>query len=305
MAQLPTHADGLLVVISFKTLDLDRFMKPIFSVLLFFAVANVSYVGAVNAQSKYDAKIDTKSDYEFVATVNGAPITRGLLDLNIKALINQGQKNTPELRQVIKEELINKELIAQEATKQGIAKEIDFPDQITQMKQNLLLQAYVDDYFTKNPITESRMREEYDRQRKLMGDGSTGTQYRLSQILVSNETDALDLIRRIQKGELFGKLAQEYSQDQASKVQGGSLGWVMSGQVIPAVATAMANLPKGGISQTPIQIQSGWIILKLDDKKGFKIPNFEESKPQIRQAIVQQFIAETVKNLRTNARIVQ
>lgn len=270
-------------------------------VISFFILAATASVSNLSAQTKVEAK----SDYEFVATVNGSPITQGLLNLNIRNLINQGQKDSPELRQAIKEDLINKELIAQEATKLGLAKEIDFADQVTQLKQNLLLQAFLEDHFKKEPITDSKMREEYDRQRKLMGEGSNGTQYRLSQILVSNETDALDLIRRIQKGELFGKLAQEYSIDASSKTQGGSLGWLMPGQVIPGVANAISTMPKGAITTTPIQTPAGWVILKLDDKRPFKIPSFEEAKPQIRQAIVQQYIAETVKNLRTNARIVQ
>ena len=283
-------------------------MKKILPIYLF-ALAAMASTSNLCAQSKSEAiteaKDEPKTDYEFFATVNGSPITQGLLNLNIRTLVNQGQKDTPELRQAIKEDLINKELIAQEAIKLGLSKEIDFPDQITQLKQNLLLQAYLEDHFKKDPITDSKMREEYERQRKLMGDGSNGTQYHLSQILVSNETDALDLIRRIQKGELFGKLAQEYSMDNGSKAQGGSLGWIMPGQVIPSVASAIPALSKGGITQTPIQTPSGWVILKLDDKRAFKIPSFEEAKPQIRQAIVQQYIAETVKNLRTNARIVQ
>jgi peptidyl-prolyl cis-trans isomerase C len=258
-----------------------------------------------DSELKGEVKSESKLDYEFVATVNGSPITQGLLNLNIRALTNQGQKDTPELRQAIKEDLINKELIAQEAIKLGLAKEIDFPDQVTQLKQNLLLQAFVEEHFKKDPITEAKLREEYERQRKVMGEGSNATQYRLSQILVANETDALDLIRRIQKGELFGKLAQEYSVDQGSKAQGGSLGWVLPGQVIPAVASAISGLPKGAITNAPIQTPAGWVILKLDDKRAFKIPSFEEAKQQMRQAIVQQYIAETVKNLRANARIVQ
>jgi len=269
------------------------------------ALVSLAGVSHLSAQTKPDGKSEGKSDYEFVATVNGSPITQSLLNLNIRALTSQGQKDSPELRQAIKEDLINKELIAQEATKLGLEKEIDFSDQITQLKQNLLLQAFLENHFKKDPITDAKMREEYDRQRKLMGEGSNGTQYRLSQILVSNETDALDLIRRIQKGELFGKLAQEYSMDAGSKAQGGSLGWVMSGQVIPPVAAAIPNLAKGAITQTPIQTQAGWVILKLDDKRAFKIPSFDESKPQLRQAIVQQYIAEAVKGLRANARIVQ
>lgn len=248
---------------------------------------------------------ESNSGIELVATVNGTPITQSLINLNVRAVTSQGQKDTPELRQAIKEDLINKELIAQEATKLGLAKEIDFPDQVTQLKQNLLLQAFLEDHFKKDPITEAKMREEYDRQRKLMGEGSNGTQYRLSQILVSNETDAIDLMRRIQKGELFGKLAQEYSMDAGSKAQGGALGWVLPAQVIPAVANALPAMTKGSVSASPIQTPAGWVILKLDDKRPFKIPSFDEAKPQIRQAIVQQYLAEAVKSLRTNARIVQ
>lgn len=279
-------------------------MKKYLLISLFTLAVTANFFHAY-AQNKSDAKAETKSDYDFVATVNGVPITQGLLNLNVRVLISQGQKDSPELRQAIKEDLINKELIAQEATKLGLAKEIDFPDQVTQLKQNLLLQALLEDHFKKNPITDAKMREEYDRQRKLMGEGNNSTQYRLSQIVVSNETDALDLIRRIQKGELFGKLAQEYSLDTGSKAQGGSLGWVMQGQVIPGVANALPNMTKGSITATPIQTPAGWVILKLDDKRAFKIPSFEEAKPQLRQAIVQQYLAEAVKNLRTSARIVQ
>ena len=266
-----------------------------------FILAATVMVANVSAQTKSEAKVD----YEFVATVNGVPITQGLLNLNLKAVTNQGQKDTPELRQAIKEDLINKELIAQEAARLGLAKEIDFPDQVAQLKQNLLLQAFLEEHFKKNPITDAKMREEYDRQRKLMGEGSNATQYRLSQIVVSTETDAIDLIRRIQKGELFGKLAQEYSIDAASKAQGGSLGWVLPGQVIPAVSGALPSMGKGTVSANPIQTPVGWVIIKVDDKRPFKVPSFDEAKPQLRQALVQQYIAESVKTLRANARIAQ
>ncbi len=307
MGQQLTHEVGLLEVTSSEYLEKEigqMFMKRLIALGLLTIPGLISFSN-VQAQPKTDPKVEAKSDFEFVATVNGVAITQGLFNLNIRALTNQGQKDTPELRQGIKEDLINKELIAQEATRLGLANEIDFPDQVAQLKQNLLLQVFLENHFKKEPITDARMREEYDRQRKLMGEGNNSTQYRLSQILVSNETDALDLIRRIQKGELFGKLAQEYSADAASKAQGGSLGWVMPAQVIPVVASTIPTMAKGSITTTPIQTPAGWVILKLDDKRAFKIPSFEEAKPQIRQAIVQQYIAEAVKNLRANARIVQ
>jgi peptidyl-prolyl cis-trans isomerase C len=245
------------------------------------------------------------NNVDFFATVNGAPLTNGLLILNIKAAMAQGQKDSPELQKALKEELINRELLTQEAIKQGLDKDIDFRDQIAQLKQTLMIQAFLENHFQKNPISDARLREEFDRQKKLIGEGASASQYRLSQIIVSNETDAMDLIRRIQKGELFGKLAQEYSVDQASKVNGGQIGWVLPGQVVPQVANVIVNMNKGAVTNAPIQTQGGWVIVKVDDKRPFKLPTFDEAKPQLRQAIVQQYLAETVKKLRDSAKIVQ
>lgn len=247
----------------------------------------------------------TSEDYEFIASVNGAPISRGLLELNLKGAISQGQKDSPELRQTMKDELINRELIAQAAIKEGLEKNIDLPDQITQLKQTLLLQAYLENHFKKEPITDAKLREEYDRQRKLMGDGSSATQYKVSQIILSSESGALGVIARLQKGESFSKLAKETSIDNASKEQGGSVGWILPQQILRPIADVMVNLNKGGISNSPIQVQGGWVIIKLEDKRTMKLPTFEEAKNQLRQALVQQYLAESIKRLRETAKIVQ
>ena len=276
---------------------------------LAFAIAitglNIIPTALAQADAKAPANAEKKPDFEFVASVNGTAITQGLFNLTIRTLVNQGQADSPELRQAVKNDLINKELVAQEATRLGLANSIDFPDQMAQLRQNLLLQAFLENHFKKNPMTDAQLREEYDRQRKLMGDTSNAFQYRVSQIVVSTETDAMDLIRRLQKGELFGRLAQDFSLDTASKAQGGSLGWMMAGQVIPAVANVLPTMAKGAITPKPIQTPAGWVILKLDDKRAFKIPSFEESKPQLQQALVQQYLGQVIQGLRTNAKIVQ
>ena len=257
------------------------------------------------SQSSFAAdKASKTNDVDFFATVNGTPLTKGLLDLNVKAALAQGQKDSPELKNALKDELINRELLTQESIRQGLDKDIDFRDQIAQLKQTLMIQAFLENHFQKNPISDAKLREEYDRQRKLIGEGASATQYRLSQIIVSTETDAIDLTRRIQKGELFGKLAQEYSIDQASKANGGQIGWVLPGQVVPSVANVIVNLNKGAVTNAPIQTQGGWVIVKVDDKRPFKFPTFDEAKPQLRQAIIQQYLAETVKKLRESAKIV-
>jgi peptidyl-prolyl cis-trans isomerase C len=64
-------------------------------------------------------------------------------------------------------------------------------------------------------------------------------------------------------------------------------------------------MAKGAITLKPIQTPAGWVILKLDDKRAFKIPGFEESRPQLQQALVQQYLGQAIQGLRSNAKIVQ
>jgi peptidyl-prolyl cis-trans isomerase C len=48
-----------------------------------------------------------------------------------------------------------------------------------------------------------------------------------------------------------------------------------------------------------------WVIVKLDDTRSSKIPSFEASQNQLKQSIIQQYLAETIKRLRESAKIVQ
>ena len=271
-------------------MNLPRYFCMIAGALLSFAVI------AQNPQS---------ADFEFIATVNGVPISKGLLDLNIKGAVAQGQKEGPELRKALTEELINRELIAQVAVKEGLEKSIDLPDQITQLKQNLLLQAYLEKHFKNEPITDAKLREEYNKQKKLMGDNSTAIQYKISQIILPTESEALGVIARLQKGDSFSKLAKEASIDNSSKEQGGQIGWILPQQILRPIADVMVNLNKGAVNNLPIQIQGGWVIIKVEDKRTMKVPSFDESQNQIRQALVQQYLQDAVKKLRESAKIIQ
>ena len=89
----------------------------------------------VISQSIYAADKSASNNVDFFATVNGTPLTNGLLDLNVKAAMAQGQKDSPELKNALKDELINRELLTQESIRQGLDKDIDFRDQIAQLKQ--------------------------------------------------------------------------------------------------------------------------------------------------------------------------
>lgn len=247
---------------------------------------------------------DPKESFEFVATVNGVPISKGLLDLNVNLAVGQGQKDSPQLRESMKNELISRELIAQAATKEGLANDIDLTDQITQMKQTLLVQAYLEAHFKQNPISDAMLKEEYEKQKQALGGGTSVSQYKVSQIVLSSESAAIAVSGRLAKGDDFSKLAQEVSIDDSTKAQGGSLGWISPNQLLPAISTVMTGLKKGATS-SPIQIQGRWVIIRVEDSRSAKIASLEASKPQLRQAIIQQYLNQTLKRLNETAKIVR
>ena len=235
------------------------------------------------------------------ATVNGVAISDKTIDKIIKANMAQGQKDTPELRKVILDELIARELFIQEANKLGLEKTPEAQEQLAMIRNNFLIDLLVADYLKKSPITDSDLKIDYDKQLAAIGDAQ---EYNLKQIVVTNESDAKAIIAALKKGDVFEKLAKDKSID-GSKEQGGNLGWVLSKQIIPEIGNVIANLGKGGLTSVPIQTSMGWHVVRVEDVRPFKAPSFDESKNRIRQSLLQNKRLELLAKLRETAKISQ
>lgn len=70
------------------------------------------------------------------ATVNGEPLSDALLDVNVAANVTQGRADTPQLRGVIKNELVGREVLAQEALKLKLDQTGQAQAQMAQLQQN-------------------------------------------------------------------------------------------------------------------------------------------------------------------------
>lgn len=235
------------------------------------------------------------------ATVNGVAVPQSLLDNNVKANVAQGQRDSPELRQVIQDELVNREILAQESARLGLDKTTEAQAQWATVRQTFLVELLLNDYAARNPIPEATLKTEYERQMALMKDQQ---QYRLSLIVTSTEDQAKAVLARLRKGEAFAKLAAEASLD-PSKKDGGNVGWVVPAQILPAISNVMVNLVKGALAAAPIQTPAGWNLIKLEETRPFKAPTFDEAKNDIRQMLVQKQRFDYVKRLRENAKVVQ
>ena len=234
------------------------------------------------------------------AMVNGVSIPQSRIDLRIKAAASQGQADSPELRKAIKDDMINLEVMVQEAAKAGVDKNPEVIQQVELARQQVLVGAFVQDYIKSHPISDDLIKQEYDNLKAKMGN----KEYKARHILVETEAEAKDLIKQLnsKKPPKFEKLAEK-SKDTGSATQGGSLDWAVPTTFVPAFAEALASLKKGETVKEPVKTQFGWHVIKLDDIRDLKLPQLDEAKPQLQQRLQQQLIKKTVDDLRAKAKI--
>jgi peptidyl-prolyl cis-trans isomerase C len=231
--------------------------------------------------------------------VNGKEIPQSRIDALVKNYIAQGQPDTPELRNNAKDELVNREILSQEAVKKGLDKQPDVAAQLDFDRQGILSNAYLREYFRANPINDDVLKKEYER----LKPQQPAKEFKAHHILVEKEDDAKGLIAKIKKGASFEKLASENTKDQGSKGKGGELDWSPAEKYVKPFGDALSKLKKGQMTDTPVQTQFGWHIIRLDDERAAKVPTFEEAKPRVQQILQAQYIQKAIAEARAKAKV--
>ncbi|WP_118181334.1 peptidylprolyl isomerase [Paraburkholderia phosphatilytica] len=234
-----------------------------------------------------------------IAVVNGTPIPKSRVDALVSQLVKQGQQDSPQLQAAVREELINREILMQEAARRGLPTRPDIKAQIAVADQTVVLRALIEDVMKNEQPTDAEVKARYDQLVKQAG----GKEYHLHHILVDNEQQAKDLIAKIKGGASFEDLAKQYSKDPGSAKNGGDLDWSDPKAYVPEFATAAEHLQKGQMTDTPVHTQFGWHIIRLDDVRDVTPPPLDSVKPQIVQQIQQEKLQAFEENLRKQAKI--
>ncbi len=233
-----------------------------------------------------------------IATVNGKPIPKAREDAWVEQLKKQGQQENPQLRQQVKDQLIQREVFMQEVAKRGLAEKPDVKFQLDVQRQNALIQALMRDELAKNPVTDADIKAAYEEQKKATG----AKEYKVRHILVDSEADAKDITAQLKKGAKWEDLAKK-SKDPGSAQRGGELDWAGAGAYVKPFSDAMVKLDKGQMTDAPVQSQFGWHVIKVDDTRDAQFPPLEQVAPQIREALQQQKMAAYADQLRKAAKI--
>ncbi|MGF6771414.1 peptidyl-prolyl cis-trans isomerase C [Paraburkholderia sp. GAS199] len=234
-----------------------------------------------------------------IAVVNGTPIPKARADALVDQLVHQGQQNTPQLQMAVREELVNREILMQEAMRRGLPTRPDVKAQVAVAQQTVVLRALIEDFVKNNAPTDAEVTARYN---ALIKDAG-GKEYHLHHILVDNEQQAKDLIAKIKAGASFEDLAKQFSKDPGSGKNGGDLDWSDPKAYVPEFADAATHLQKGQMTDTPVHTQFGWHIIRVDDVRNITPPPLEQVRPQIVQQIQQEKLQAFEEGLRKNAKI--
>ena len=237
-----------------------------------------------------------------VAAVNGKNITQKQYEAHLKQRqaqsAQQGKQAAPVNRQVILDELINREVLLQEAKKLKLHNNKKLKAQLELLKNNLLIQALIEKSPATKPVSDKELREVYDKQ---IG-GADPKEYKARHILVKEEAKAKTLIEELNDGANFEDVAKKESTGPSGK-NGGDLGWFSAAQMVPTFSAATAKLKKGTHSQTPVKTRFGFHIIKLEDTRTRELPKFADVKAQITPVIQNKRLQEYVLKLRSKAKI--
>ena len=234
-----------------------------------------------------------------IAIVNGKAVPKARAEALAQQVARSGRPVTPELEGQIKDEVIAREIFMQEAQKLGLDATEDFKTQLELARQTILIRELFADFQKKNPVTDEEIKAEYDK----FAAANGGKEYKARHILVEKESEAKDIIARLKKGAKFEDIAKKQSKDPGSGAKGGDLDWANPGSYVKEFTEALVKLNKDQTTDTPVQSQFGWHVIRLDDVRQAQLPKLDEVKPQIAQQLQQQRLAKFQEDLRAKAKV--
>jgi peptidyl-prolyl cis-trans isomerase C len=233
-----------------------------------------------------------------LAKVNGAEIRQSDVTLAEEELgPSLAQMDPATKKENVLAFLIDMKIVAKAAEAKKIEDRDDFKARLAFTRNRLLM----DNLLAaegKAATTDEAMKKVYDEAAKqIEGEQEVHARH----ILVETEDEAKAIEAELKKGADFAELAKKKSKDPGAS-DGGDLGFFTKDQMVPEFSAAAFSLEPGKISD-PVKTQFGWHIIKVEEKRNRKAPDFEQVKGQIETYVTRKAQAEYVAKLRESAKV--
>src|SRR3954468_22505649 len=193
--------------------------------------------------------------------------------------------------------LIDMKIVSKEAEDKKIADRDDFKTRLAFARDRLLMDNLLA-VEGKAATTDDNMKKVYEEAAKqISGEQEVHARH----ILVETEDQAKKIESDLKKGADFAELAKKESKDPGAS-DGGDLGFFTKDQMVQEFSAVAFALEPGKISD-PVKSQFGWHVIKVEEKRTRKAPDFDQVKPQIETYVVRKAQADYVAKLRTAAKV--
>ncbi len=234
-----------------------------------------------------------------VATVDNHIITaQDVLNATNRLPKKIKEKPLSEIYPKIVNELINQHLITKQAYKDKLDRQEEVVDILKKNKDQIIAQYWLNNFLV-NKTSEEKIKNFY---KKYLENFKTFKEFNASHILVNEEDEAFQIIKKLGNKSKFSKLAKSYSVG-PSKEKGGNLGWFRSGQMVKEFEEAVLKLKKGTITKKPVKTRFGYHIIMLNDIRNSRPKKINDIKQNIVERIKQNSLSNLEKKLRKNKSI--
>src|ERR1700743_1013436 len=233
-----------------------------------------------------------------LAKVNGSEIRQSDVALAEEELgPSLAQMDPASKKENVLAFLIDMKIVAKAAEAKKIEDRDDFKARLAFTRNRLLMDSLLS-VEGKAATTDEAMKKVYEEASKqIAGEQEVHARH----ILVETEDEAKAIEDELKKGADFAELAKKKSKDPGAS-DGGDLGFFTKDQMVPEFSNVAFSLEPGKISD-PVKSQFGWHIIKVEEKRNRKAPDFEQVKAQIETYVTRKAQAEYVGKLRDGAKI--
>jgi parvulin-like peptidyl-prolyl isomerase len=192
-------------------------------------------------------------------------------------------KLSKEETQIIIREIVSGRALAKKAKDENITSDKVYTERLGIISNNLMREIFLDKLIAKN-VTDAAIMDKYDEMVKFLADKM---EYKVRHIVVKTEDEIKKVVYEL-RTNTFEKLAEKYSID-ASKENGGDLGYVVEGQVVKEFGDVIKSQPLNRMTK-PFSTVYGWHVAIKEDERKAVVPSFEESRDSIKASLTAEFI---------------
>lgn len=221
---------------------------------------------------------------KILAKVGALTVSEAEVNEFIAELGPRGQGyNTPDGRKAVLEQLISAKLLLLDARHNLLETEPEFKAELAKLRENLLINYAGNKVLSGVKVTDEEAKKYYDENQEQFSRGET---VNADHILVDSEEKALEILAKINNGELsFADAANEFSSCPSGQ-RGGNLGDFSRGQMVPEFDKAVFELEVGAITEAPVKTQFGYHLIKLNSKSESSVMPYDEIAPQLKEMLV-------------------